>query len=105
MTQQSDELTDGELYDAEWKLQNCIRITLDVESYYTEVNTGKRWVKVSDYVTALITQQTQEASIQELESIWKKVVKNDVAEPVKWSIEDRIAQLKANTNKEGQDDE
>jgi hypothetical protein len=48
------ELDDDEIFEAEYKLQNCLRVTLDVEHFITEVNTGKRWLRVSDYVTALL---------------------------------------------------
>ena len=48
------DFTRDEFFEAEYKLQNCIRVTLNVEFYTVEVNTGKRWVKVSEYVEALI---------------------------------------------------
>jgi DNA polymerase III alpha subunit len=46
--------TDDEFDEAEHKLQNCIRITTNVESFTTEVYTGLRWIPVSEYVRGLI---------------------------------------------------
>lgn len=47
---------DKELYyEAEYKLQNCLRITLNVESFITEVEATKdNWVPVTKYVLGLI---------------------------------------------------
>lgn len=52
-------LTKAELdeiyFEAEYKLQNCIRVTLNVETYVTEVRATKNmWVPVTDYVLGLI---------------------------------------------------
>lgn len=43
-----------ELFEAEYKLQNCIRITTNVENFTTEIYTGLRWIPVTEYVQALI---------------------------------------------------
>ncbi|MFF6951790.1 hypothetical protein ACFZAD_24420 [Streptomyces iakyrus] len=53
-------LSEDEMFEAEYKLQNCIRVTLNVESYITEVYTGSRFVPVTEYVVALIRQQKEE---------------------------------------------
>lgn len=47
-------ITKDELFEAEYKLQNCLRVTLNVESFTTEVNTGERYVPITNYVLALI---------------------------------------------------
>ena len=43
-----------EFYEAEYKLQNRIRVTTEVEDFTTEVYTGYRWLPVTEYVVGLI---------------------------------------------------
>lgn len=51
--------------------------------------------KVDSYIVNLIAMETAKARIDELNHIWKEVVNHDIAGPVKWEIEDRIAALSA----------
>ena len=51
---QEEVFLDDEFYEAEYKLQNRIRITTEVESFTTEVYTGYRWLPVTEYVNGLI---------------------------------------------------
>lgn len=43
-----------EFFDAEYKLQNRIRITTNVEDFTSEVYTGLRWIPITEYVVGLI---------------------------------------------------
>lgn len=49
------EFTEEDFDEIEYKLSNCIRITLEIEHFKTEVNTRlnqEHWVPVVDYVKA-----------------------------------------------------
>lgn len=71
----ADTIDADELFEAEYKLQNCIRITTEVESFTTEVYTGKRWLKVSDYVQALLLQERQKGRDELKEAVAKHLEK------------------------------
>lgn len=49
----------NEIFEPEYKLQNRIRITTNVESFTTEVYTGLRWIPVSEYVVAVLEANTK----------------------------------------------
>jgi hypothetical protein len=51
-----------EFDEAEYKLNNRVRVTTQVESFTTEVYTGLRWIPVHEYVAALLA-QTQKDTI------------------------------------------
>lgn len=51
---QPETFLDNEFWEAEFKLQNNIRITTNVESFTSEVYTGLRWIPISEYVAGLI---------------------------------------------------
>lgn len=65
MSNQTNNTKDIDFSEAEYTLNNRIRITLNVESYQTEVNTelnGENWVPVVDYVQQLLSQTKQETA-------------------------------------------
>lgn len=85
----SDEL---DFDEAEYALNNRIRITLEVESYKTEVHTNLGWMPVVDYVKALIKQHELDARQGEVESMGVLVV--DIPELLPL-LAKRLDQLKA----------
>jgi len=68
-----DKFVPDDFFEPEYTLNNRIRITLNIESYETEVKVASGWVPVHEYVTALIqwadTRVTSRA-IEELERLW-----------------------------------
>lgn len=54
MSNNPEIFVNSEFYEAEFKLQNHIRITTHVEGFDTEVYTGLRWIPVTEYVVGLI---------------------------------------------------
>jgi len=59
-------LTRDELFEAEHKLANSLRVSLYINRHITEVYTGTRYVSVTDYVLALIEKVEQDERYEHL---------------------------------------
>ncbi len=53
--------TEDDFWEAEFKLQNTIRVTTFVEDFKVEVNTGRVWAPVTEYVVALLEYERKKA--------------------------------------------
>lgn len=48
---------------------------------------------LNSQLLSLIKEERQKAAVEELQKVYKEIVKNDIAGNVKWCVSDRIEQL------------
>jgi hypothetical protein len=83
---------EDKFWEAEYKLQNCLRITLNVENFKTEVEyLPEQFQEVAKYVEELIALRERQARIDELSWWWAY---STVDEATITAMDKRINELK-----------